>query len=209
MTARLSDRARSVFINCPFDAQYQPLFDAIVFSVIYCGLQVRSGLQIVDAGQLRLEKIVRQLEQSRFSVHDISRVGLEVHNGLPRFNMPLELGMALGMKHLGRNVLRDHVIIVMETERFRFQTFASDLAGVDIAHHGDDPSRVARSVRDALATHIDHPLPSGSVLDEARQTFLRALPAMVAAANQQLAELTFIDRLRHLSAFVEATRPAP
>ncbi len=29
---------RRVFINCPFDAQYQPLIEAIVFAVRDCGL---------------------------------------------------------------------------------------------------------------------------------------------------------------------------
>lgn len=28
---------QSVFINCPFDLQYQPLFEAIVFAVSNCG----------------------------------------------------------------------------------------------------------------------------------------------------------------------------
>jgi len=31
------DPDRSVFINCPFDAEYGPTFDAIVFSVACCG----------------------------------------------------------------------------------------------------------------------------------------------------------------------------
>ena len=31
------DPARSVFINCPFDAAYQPLFDAIVLTTVSCG----------------------------------------------------------------------------------------------------------------------------------------------------------------------------
>jgi len=29
---------RNVFVNCPFDADYQPLFQAIVFTVEDCGL---------------------------------------------------------------------------------------------------------------------------------------------------------------------------
>ena len=35
--SRASDPARKVFINCPFDEQYKPLFHAAVFAVIDCG----------------------------------------------------------------------------------------------------------------------------------------------------------------------------
>ena len=31
---------RGVFINCPFDAQYQPLFRALLFAVEDCGFRV-------------------------------------------------------------------------------------------------------------------------------------------------------------------------
>lgn len=201
------DRSSGVFINCPFDAAYRPLFDAIVFAVIYCGLEARSGLQIVDAGQPRLNKIMRQIEQSRFSIHDISRVGLDAHNQLPRFNMPLELGLALGMKHLGRKALRDHVVIIMDSEPNRYHQFASDLAGVDINHHGNEPAQVVTCIRNALADNLPHPLPSAGFINAARNAFEQALPDMAARAQQDPAELTFNDRLRHLVTFVEATLP--
>jgi len=40
---------KGVFINCPFDAQYKPLFDGIVFAVLDCGLWPRCALEIDDA----------------------------------------------------------------------------------------------------------------------------------------------------------------
>ena len=30
---------RSVFINCPYDAQYSPMFEAIVFAIMACGFR--------------------------------------------------------------------------------------------------------------------------------------------------------------------------
>jgi hypothetical protein len=36
-----------------------------------------------------------------FSIHDISRVELDDHSRLPRFNMPLELGADLGLRLQG------------------------------------------------------------------------------------------------------------
>jgi hypothetical protein len=36
--------------------------------------------------------------RSQFGIHDVSRVELDESNKLPRFNMPLELGLFLGAK---------------------------------------------------------------------------------------------------------------
>ena len=201
----ISNREGSVFVNCPFDAPFKPLFDAIVFAVATCGLQVRSALEVTDSGELRLQKIMRLLETSRYSIHDISRVELDPQSGLPRFNMPLELGAALGMKHLGRAMLRNHHLLVLDLERYRYQAFASDLAGVDISQHGGRPKEAIAAVRNFLATHLDVALPSPSVIENGYTIFEQALPAMAAAARQSAAELTFNDRYRHISLFLERT----
>ncbi len=197
-----SDRDRSVFINCPFDAAFTSIFNAIIFSATACGFQVRSALEIADSGELRLQKIMRLLESSRFSIHDISRVELDEDSGLPRFNMPIELGAALGMKYLGRARLRDHHMLVLDTERYRYQTFASDLAGIDISAHGGTPARAIGEVRNFFGTHIGATLPSPSVIEKGYRLFEAALPAMAAAARQQERELTFKDRLKHIDLFL-------
>ena len=95
----------SVFINCPFDKQYQPIFDAIVFCVVACGFEPRCTLELTDAGEVRIENIYRLIAQCNDSVHDISRteVGDQPYR-LPRFNMPLELGIFLGAKRTRRNM---------------------------------------------------------------------------------------------------------
>lgn len=201
----VQDREASVFINCPFDARFKSVFDAIVFAAAACGMQVRSALEIADSGEPRLQKIMRLLEGSRYSIHDISRVELDADSGLPRFNMPIELGAALGMKHLGRARLRDHRMLVLDADRYRYQTFASDLAGIDISAHGGKPGRAIAAVRDFLATHVTSTLPSPSVIENGYKVFESALPAMAAAAQQEEAELTFKDRLQHISLFIESS----
>src|SRR4029450_12850701 len=49
----------SVIINCPFDKQYQRLFDAIVFCVAACGFVPRCTLELTDAADVRIENIYR------------------------------------------------------------------------------------------------------------------------------------------------------
>ncbi len=42
MTSRKTAYRDSVFINCPFDDEYDPIFRAIIFTVAVCGLVPRS-----------------------------------------------------------------------------------------------------------------------------------------------------------------------
>lgn len=195
-------RDRSIFINCPFDAAFAGMFDAFVFTATFCGFTVRSALEVSDSGDLRMAKIVRLIEQSKFSLHDISRVELDEKSGLPRFNMPIELGIALGMKHLGRAKLRDHCLLVLDREKYRYQIFASDLSGVDIVAHDGNPEKAIHAIRDFLAPQSGTPLPGPQAISEAKEAFDRELPALAMEARQKLADLTFVDRLRHLGSFM-------
>lgn len=196
--------AADVFVNCPFDPAYQKIFDAIVFAVAACGYRVRSALEVEDSGELRLTKIIRLIEQSKLSIHDISRVSLDKKTGLPRFNMPIELGIALGMKHLGRKALRQHKLLVLDTERFRYRNSASDLAGVDIREHGGQPQAAIGAVRGFLANHASGFLATDDVIQALYGTFEQQLPAMAKAANQSVAKLSFGDRLRHIEEFLNS-----
>jgi len=83
---------QNVFINCPFDDAYLPIFRALVFAVFECGLIPRSAQEVYDTGVVRLEKIESLIKDCRWGIHDISRTELNA-NHLPRFNMPLELGL--------------------------------------------------------------------------------------------------------------------
>lgn len=95
---RHAEYDRNVFINCPFDAAYTPLFEAIVFAVNDAGFRPRCARERLDSSQIRLQKIFELIAASRYSIHDLSRTALDAATALPRFNMPLELGIDLGCK---------------------------------------------------------------------------------------------------------------
>jgi hypothetical protein len=40
--------ARQVFLNCPFDDGYRPIYEAIIFAVIHCGFVVRCARERED-----------------------------------------------------------------------------------------------------------------------------------------------------------------
>jgi hypothetical protein len=140
----------NVFINCALDEAYRPLLWSMVFSVIACGYQPCLALQERDAGAIRLEKIKRLINSSRLGIHDISRTAPDTKSGLPRFNMPFELGLDLGAREYGKAHLASKQILILDKERYRYQQFLSDIAGQDIASHEDDPIQIIESVRSWL-----------------------------------------------------------
>src|SRR5262245_53186413 len=127
-----------VFINVPFDRRYKKLFDALVFAVHDCGFEARCALEQDDGSQVRLEKLYEIVAESRYGVHDRSRVTLDVANRLPRFNMPLELGIFLGAKRFGGSQQKRKSGLILERDPYRYQICCSDIAGQDIRAHNNN-----------------------------------------------------------------------
>lgn len=105
---------------------------------------------------MRIEKITGMIRACRLSIHDISRIEVDGDPPLPRFNMPLELGMFMGAKAFGSGEQKKKAGVVLDTEPFRYQRYISDIAGQDIRAHGGDAGRVVRHVRNFLSAHT-HP----------------------------------------------------
>jgi hypothetical protein len=176
---RPSRRFRTgVFINCPFDPSYKPLFDCIIFTTIYCGFVARSALEIDDASQVRIDKIFKIIEESRFGVHDLSRTELDGTSGLPRFNMPLELGMFLAAKRYGSGVQRQKYCLILDRDPYRYQKFISDIAGQDIRSHGLKVASAISVTRNWLRSTSRRSLPGGTEIHKQYLEFKRAYPAL-------------------------------
>ena len=141
----------SVFINCPFDDAYRLCFEAILFSVTMSGYQVRCALEEDDAGDVRFEKLCELIADSDRTIHDLSRTATGA-DGLPRFNMPIELGLMMGARQYGRGRQKAKRAVIMVAEKFVMPRFLSDLAGNDPKAHGSSPREVIRIIRDHLHT---------------------------------------------------------
>ena len=190
---QFADYDDSVFVNCPFDSQYKPLFNAVVFAVVLCGFRARCALEVDDGSQPRIEKIFSIIEHCRFGIHDLSRTEPDDVFQLPRFNMPLELGMFLGVKRCGGRQQRRKSCLVLDTERYRYQKFMSDIAGQDIQAHGCEERRAIVAVRNWLRTASGRKLPGGAEVFRRYQLFDRVLPQVCRHAELDPAELTFAD----------------
>jgi hypothetical protein len=189
-----ADYGKSVFINCPFDDNYLPLFRALIFAVFECGLIPRCAQEVYDAGEVRIEKIARIIKDCRWGIHDISRTDLNA-SGLPRFNMPLELGLFLGAKRFGTGLHSRKSCLVLDRDRYRYQEFISDIAGQDIAAHANDPAAGIKAVRDWLSiakAGIRRP-PGGAAIAARYSRFADELPRICADAELEVSELTFVE----------------
>lgn len=185
--------AQSVFINCPFDKEYAPLFRALVFVVHDCGFIARCAWELQNTAPARISRIVLLVRECRFGIHDISRTELDSTTGLPRFNMPLELGIFLGAREFGDPQQRDKVCLVLDRDRYRYQQFCSDIAGQDPSSHNSDPLVAVRVVRDWLRTHTLNRLPSAERMADRYAQFLAALPVLCEQAQLEEGTMTFVD----------------
>src|SRR5215218_5102889 len=112
---------RNVFINCPFDEWYQPILHAMIFTVHDCGFLARMALEVEDGGEVRITKIKRIIRECRYGVHDISRVEPDAGSGLPRFDVPLELGLFLGAREYGSREQKTKRSLILDAERYRYR----------------------------------------------------------------------------------------
>jgi hypothetical protein len=125
------DPAKSVFVNCPFDAAYAATFDAILFATVCCGFMPRSALESGTVAEPRMDRITRAIFSSQYSIHDLSRCGGEGDENLARFNMPLELGIAMARRFAGPAPRHDWLVLVPRGHAYL--RFVSDLAAYDPA----------------------------------------------------------------------------
>jgi hypothetical protein len=200
-----STRPRDVFINCPFDDGYQPVFRALTFAIIRSGFRPRCALEVDDATRNRLSVIMDIIEECRYGIHDISRTDPDGDPPLPRFNMPLELGLFLGAKRYGADAQRIKRCLVLDTDRYRFQRFLSDIAGQDIHAHNGEPGRCIEEVVTWLRTQSRvRSVPGGRAVVLEFAAFEAALPDLCAVWKIEVDELTFGDFATLVSEYIAA-----
>lgn len=192
----MATASANVFINCPFDPKYAPIFDAIIFAVCDTGFLPRCSLEFGDGLKNRLDNIQLLIHESRYGIHDISRTELStVGKGkYPRFNMPLELGLFMGASRYGGARHRDKCCLILDKDEFRYRISTSDIAGQDIAGHGDDPVKAINEVCKWLSVVSGrHDIPGGANVNARFAAFQSGLPTFYATLHKKPDEVTFPD----------------
>ncbi|MDR3753092.1 MAG: hypothetical protein P4K93_05210 [Terracidiphilus sp.] len=137
----------SVFLNIPYDEEFSSLYIAYIVGLFQLDLVPHIASEI-PGGKRRLDRIFELIQSCRFSIHDLSRVEVSVTPfSLPRFNMPLELGMTITWANIHP---KSHTWFVWESEPYRLQRSASDLNGTDPYIHSGTAEGVLSELRNAF-----------------------------------------------------------
>ncbi|RLF41817.1 MAG: hypothetical protein DRN18_03295 [Thermoplasmata archaeon] len=147
----------NVFINCPFDENYKPIFYAIVFTIHDCGFLPRCALE--ELHEIRLTKIEEIIEECKKRYKDKNRK-----------------------------------FLVMDREEYRYRQFISDISGIDVRAHHNNPQEAVRIVRNWLRDVSRRTtIPSGRVIWNRYNEFREDLPSLCQEINLDEEELTFLD----------------
>lgn len=142
---------QNVFINCPFDDEYRTLLKPLLFTIRYCRLNPRIASERMDSGEIRFDKILEIIQESKFSIHDLSRVKADEVGEYYRMNMPLEIGLDFGCKEFHPDPkYRQKKSLILEGERFSLHKALSDLSGADVKCHHNQAEKIVESVRSWL-----------------------------------------------------------
>jgi hypothetical protein len=115
------------------------------------GFQPRATLEI-PFSKRRLERIRSLIASSQYSIHDLSRVQLDRNRPrTPRFNMPFELGLTIGIDKPG------HAWIVCESQAHRIKKSLSDIDGTDVYVHNGTVRGVFRELCSAFVRNRHQP----------------------------------------------------
>jgi hypothetical protein len=126
--SRTKRRPKSVFLNIPYDPSFTRLYIAYIAAVASFGFIPKATLQI-PASRRRLDRILSLISSSDYSLHDLSRVQLDLTPPrTPRFNMPFELGLTVALQ---KSRIPRHSWIVLESRPHRLLKSLSDLNGTD------------------------------------------------------------------------------
>lgn len=186
--------SKAVFINCPFDDGFRRIFRAIVFTIISSGYHPRCALDATDGAEIRVSKIARMIGECDWGIHDLSRIEVDP-GGVPRFNMPMELGIHLGARLFGTGRQRSKRALVLEGQRHRYDVALSDISGQDIEVHANDPAEAIRRVRNWLSEHRvppEPPLPGAAAMLGDYRLFQAGVGTLLAARR-----LDPLDELPH------------
>jgi hypothetical protein len=145
-----------VFLNIPYDVEFSSLYIAYIVGLCQLGMVPHLATEI-PGGKRRLDRILELIRGCRYSIHDLSRVEVSPSpSAVPRFNMPLELGMTITWASLHP---KSHTWFVWESEPYRLQRSLSDLNGTDANIHNGTPEGFLSGLRNALGRDLPPPLP--------------------------------------------------
>lgn len=199
----------SVFLNCPYDTRYTPLLRSLVFTTMYCGFRPRSVLEAPTVSKARLQRILAIMADCQFGIHDITLAEPD-SDGLPRSNVPFELGVFQGLQRFGPRLSGERRSLILSEDSLQHQKYLSDISGMDVQAHGSDPRKLSKVVSNWLhaASGRDVFPPSSEVWSKYKW-FCSDLPKVVSSLQLDSADdLSFTDFTWVISEWLTSNLPS-
>ncbi len=143
MKKRSALRPNSVFLNLPFDQQYEAIFVAYVVGLVTLGMEPRCILEVDEDGDGRMGRLYKLIEECGCSIHDISYRGTEF-----RYNMPFELGIAYALTPKSPQ----RKLVIFEAKRRDLLKTLTDLRGFDPKVHGMRGKKALAMIYECFST---------------------------------------------------------
>lgn len=175
---------------------------AAVFAVYRCGFFPRSALEKDNGILIRLENIISIIKDCRYGIHDLSRTELG-STGLPRFNMPFELGIFVGAHRFGNQGQRYKTAVILDNKPYQYLQSISDLNGVDAKAHYNDPTNILKHIRNWLSTEArEASIPTTRTLLNHYKAFEALLPFLEVTLNLEEEDMTFNDLCMMIETYI-------
>ena len=170
-----------------------------------CGFIPRCALELIDSAEIRLQKIERIISECKYGVHDLSNMELDRKSKLPRFNMPLELGLFLGAKRFGTGAQKDKRALIMDRHPHRYMISISDISGQDIACHEFKVEACMSRVRDWLKSVSRRKgIVSGDMIPRHFRKYETDLPIICQNLKLNPADLSYNDLVETMTEWLKA-----
>ncbi len=138
---------KDVFLNLPFEADFEHILVAYVAGLVSLGFMPKSVLQLGEDGRGRMDRLYRLMQTCGSSIHDLSYAGPE-----RRHNMPFELGIAYALAQKGSM----EGIYVFESRKRDLLKTLSDLRGFDPKCHEMNPTKALQAIYDCFDSSVWH-----------------------------------------------------
>jgi len=196
-------------LNCPYDEHYEEILDAAIFAVLDLGFLIRSAMEWDDASIARLARIISLMENCRLSIHDLSRGTTDEKTNLPRFNMPFELGIFVGLAHANRDRGKEMRCMILDVDADRYRISLSDMSGVDIYQRSTSPNSIIGPIRSFLRKNTLRPsqrIPGARYVALRYEKFTADFPNILYALRIEPSELVFQDKVNIMTEWLLSER---
>ena len=110
----------------------------------------------MDSGEIRLEMIINLIKESKYSIHDLSRIKSSEEGEYYRLNMPFELGIDFGCRRCtAAEEYKDKKFLILGEQKYEYMKALSDISGIDIQYHDNDARKLVKSIRNWFVSNTD------------------------------------------------------